>query len=183
MSKDVAHKKEKKEKVVDVEASDVTKKDKKNKKEKKDKKDKKEKKEKKDKKRKASEDEEEESKVEEETTEAAPTFKKLKAVEVISPLKATVVSGSTPQNGLIKSFYNASTNKTTNIQARDFYKENTIDVSGDQDFLPVLKFNEAGFRSEMLDVTKGFKAPSPIQAACWPIVLSGRDIIGIAETG
>ncbi|KAI8604208.1 DEAD box RNA helicase [Dissophora ornata] len=35
----------------------------------------------------------------------------------------------------------------------------------------------------MLDVTKSFKAPSPIQAACWPIVLSGRDIIGIAETG
>ncbi|KAF9986026.1 RNA-dependent ATPase [Mortierella antarctica] len=170
-------KKSKKDKKVAETEVEVTKKDKKNKKEKKDKKDKKDKKEKKDKKRKASDDEEEEVK-----EEAAPVIKKLKAVEVAQPLKATVVS-SAPTGGLVKSFYDVATNKTTKEQAREFYKENTIEVSGDQDFLPVLKFNEAGFRSEMLDATKSFKAPSPIQAACWPIVLSGRDIIGIAETG
>ncbi|KAF9910611.1 RNA-dependent ATPase [Linnemannia zychae] len=182
-------KKSKKEKkVAEVEdASTVTKKEKKNKKEKKDKKDKKEKKEKKDKKRKAeddSNDDTDSTATANTTEESAPVIKKLKAVEVAQPLKATVVSGTAPTaGGLVKSFYNASTNKTTKEQAREFYKENTIEVSGDQDFLPVLKFDEAGFKSEMLDVTKSFKAPSPIQAACWPIVLSGRDIIGIAETG
>lgn len=173
-------KKEKKEKKV-VEAEDasvVTKKEKKNKKEKKDKKDKKEKKEKKEKRK----VEEEESTASDDTP--APVVKKLKAIEVVQPLKASVVSGTTPvAGGLVKAFYNAATNKTTKEQAREFYKENTIEVSGDQDFLPVLKFSEAGFKTEMLDVTKSFKAPSPIQAACWPIVLSGRDIIGIAETG
>ncbi|KAF9134380.1 RNA-dependent ATPase [Mortierella sp. 14UC] len=179
-------KKSKKEKkVAGVEdASAVTKKEKKNKKEKKDKK---EKKEKKDKKRKAeddSNDDNDSTATANTPEESAPVIKKLKAVEVAQPLKATVVSGTTPTaGGLVKSFYSASTNKTTKEQAREFYKENTIEVSGDQDFLPVLKFNEAGFKSEMLDVTKSFKAPSPIQAACWPIVLSGRDIIGIAETG
>jgi len=30
---------------------------------------------------------------------------------------------------------------------------------------------------------KGFTKPTPIQAQCWPIGLSGRDLIGIAETG
>ena len=28
-----------------------------------------------------------------------------------------------------------------------------------------------------------FKAPSAIQAQCWPVLLSGRDVIGIAATG
>ena len=30
---------------------------------------------------------------------------------------------------------------------------------------------------------KSFKAPSPIQAQCWPPLLAGRDVIGIASTG
>jgi ATP-dependent RNA helicase DBP3 len=30
---------------------------------------------------------------------------------------------------------------------------------------------------------KGFKNPSPIQAQCWPLLLSGQDAIGIAATG
>lgn len=31
--------------------------------------------------------------------------------------------------------------------------------------------------------TKNFKTPSPIQAQCWPPLLAGRDVIGIAMTG
>jgi len=30
---------------------------------------------------------------------------------------------------------------------------------------------------------KNFKAPTPIQAAAWPYLLAGRDVIGVAETG
>lgn len=30
---------------------------------------------------------------------------------------------------------------------------------------------------------KDFKAPTPIQAAAWPFLLDGRDVIGVAETG
>lgn len=30
---------------------------------------------------------------------------------------------------------------------------------------------------------KEFKAPTPIQAAAWPYLLAGRDVIGVAETG
>ena len=40
-----------------------------------------------------------------------------------------------------------------------------------------------GFPSELLQATDGFVAPSPIQAQCWPIILSGRDVVGIAATG
>lgn len=30
---------------------------------------------------------------------------------------------------------------------------------------------------------QGFTEPSPIQCQAWPILLSGRDMIGIAQTG
>ncbi len=29
----------------------------------------------------------------------------------------------------------------------------------------------------------GFSAPTPIQAAAWPVALSGRDLVAIAKTG
>ncbi len=40
-----------------------------------------------------------------------------------------------------------------------------------------------GFTQEMLQITRTFAQPSPIQAQCWPIVMSGRDLVGIAATG
>jgi ATP-dependent RNA helicase DBP3 len=44
------------------------------------------------------------------------------------------------------------------------------------DYLPVTdKSQRAPFAS--------FTAPTPIQAACWPALLSGRDMVGVAETG
>ena len=34
-----------------------------------------------------------------------------------------------------------------------------------------------------MSVVKDFLKPTAIQSQCWPIISSGRDIIGIAETG
>ena len=34
-----------------------------------------------------------------------------------------------------------------------------------------------------IDDSQDFSKPTPIQSQCWPIIASGRDIIGIAETG
>ena len=41
----------------------------------------------------------------------------------------------------------------------------------------------AGFSAELIQATKDFAQPSPIQAQCWPIILSGHDLVGIAATG
>ena len=41
----------------------------------------------------------------------------------------------------------------------------------------------AGFSSDLLHATKDFAQPSPIQAQCWPIILSGHDLVGVAATG
>jgi hypothetical protein len=50
-------------------------------------------------------------------------------------------------------------------------------------FKPVTQFHHTGLPPKMLHATREFVSPSPIQAQCWPIILSGRDLIGIASTG
>lgn len=41
----------------------------------------------------------------------------------------------------------------------------------------------AGFSADLLQSTREFAQPSPIQAQCWPIILSGHDLVGVAATG
>ncbi|KAJ9590946.1 hypothetical protein L9F63_016044, partial [Diploptera punctata] len=50
---------------------------------------------------------------------------------------------------------------------------------------PVRTFDEAGFPEYVMkEIRKlGFKEPTAIQAQGWPIALSGRDMVGIAQTG
>merc|ERR1719154_265539 len=54
---------------------------------------------------------------------------------------------------------------------------------GRKKFKPLRSFPELGFSDSIMKICSGFSAPTPIQAQCWPILASGRDIIGIAETG
>ena len=51
--------------------------------------------------------------------------------------------------------------------------------------LLVTKFEDAGLHPVMLANVQlcGYKIPTPIQAYCFPSVLKGIDIIGIAQTG
>lgn len=48
---------------------------------------------------------------------------------------------------------------------------------------PACLLLQTGLPANMLHATRTFQQPSPIQSQCWPIVLSGRDLIGIAATG
>merc|ERR1719174_2774888 len=59
----------------------------------------------------------------------------------------------------------------------------TLFGKGRKKFKPVLQFKSLGFPSNIMAVCKGFEKPTPIQAQCWPVLASGRDVIGIAETG
>lgn len=49
---------------------------------------------------------------------------------------------------------------------------------------PIEDFSDAPFPKKL---TKGmcgdFQKPSPIQAQCWPVIVTGRDVVGIASTG
>ena len=59
----------------------------------------------------------------------------------------------------------------------------TLFGKGRKTMKPVLQFKSLGFPSNIMAVCKGFEKPTPIQAQCWPVLASGRDVIGIAETG
>ena len=66
-----------------------------------------------------------------------------------------------------------------------YHKEHSIALLGKKksSFKPVLAFEDANLDKRAMKICNEFKAPTPIQAMCWPVIASGRDIIGIAETG
>lgn len=65
-----------------------------------------------------------------------------------------------------------------------FLASNYITINPASDLRPVLQFSHLP-PSRLLTqgAFKTFTAPTPIQSASWPFSLSGRDVIGIAETG
>ncbi|KAL1610272.1 ATP-dependent RNA helicase dbp2 [Paraconiothyrium brasiliense] len=86
-----------------------------------------------------------------------------------------------------KSFYKedpAVTNRPESEVAQ-FRKEKEITVQGKQVPRPVTTFDEAGFPSYVMSEVKaqGFAKPTAIQSQGWPMALSGRDVVGVAETG
>lgn len=70
-------------------------------------------------------------------------------------------------------------------QVDAFRREKAITVQGKSVPKPVETFDEAGFPAYVMNEVKaqGFALPTPIQSQGWPMALSGRDVVGIAETG
>lgn len=60
-----------------------------------------------------------------------------------------------------------------------------IIVKGDNVPHPNFNFDESSFPDYIMQVllNQGFADPTAIQAQGWPVVLSGRDLVGIAQTG
>ena len=56
---------------------------------------------------------------------------------------------------------------------------------GGDPWLPITSWAHLGanFTPAQRSLVKAFEKPTPIQAQSWPIILSGRDMIGIASTG
>jgi ATP-dependent RNA helicase DDX5/DBP2 len=67
----------------------------------------------------------------------------------------------------------------------EFRRKHQMTVAGHGIPKPVETFDEAGFPRYVMDEVKaqGFPAPTAIQSQGWPMALSGRDVVGIAETG
>ncbi|EOO00620.1 putative atp-dependent rna helicase dbp-2 protein [Phaeoacremonium minimum UCRPA7] len=86
-----------------------------------------------------------------------------------------------------KSFYKEDAKVATRSQAEvdKFRRDHAITIAGSNVPKPVETFDEAGFPRYVMDEVKaqGFPAPTAIQSQGWPMALSGRDVVGIAETG
>jgi ATP-dependent RNA helicase DDX5/DBP2 len=86
-----------------------------------------------------------------------------------------------------KNFY-AEDKRVTARSDRDvaaFRAEQQMTIAGTNVPKPIQSFDEAGFPDYIMsEISKmGFTKPSAIQAQAWPIALSGRDVVAIAETG
>ncbi|KAI5363551.1 putative ATP-dependent RNA helicase DEAD-box, Helicase superfamily 1/2, ATP-binding protein [Septoria linicola] len=63
-------------------------------------------------------------------------------------------------------------------------KQIAIEDSRKENTGPILSFDSLPFDADSKKAFFGdFKEPSPIQAATWPYLFNGRDVIGVAETG
>ncbi|QPG93914.1 ATP-dependent RNA helicase dbp2 [Epichloe festucae Fl1] len=86
-----------------------------------------------------------------------------------------------------KSFYKESPDVTNRSPAEvdAFRRKHQMTIAGSDIPKPVETFDEAGFPRYVMDEVKaqGFPAPTAIQSQGWPMALSGRDVVGIAETG
>ncbi|KAG4069039.1 hypothetical protein HA402_008350 [Bradysia odoriphaga] len=66
----------------------------------------------------------------------------------------------------------------------NFIKKHKITINGPAP-APVLSFDEVCFPDYIQNKLTGkdFTTPTPIQSQCWPIALSGQNLVGVAQTG
>ncbi|XP_051118767.1 DEAD-box ATP-dependent RNA helicase 24 isoform X2 [Andrographis paniculata] len=86
-----------------------------------------------------------------------------------------------------KDFYEEkpSISGMSNQDVADYRASLAIRVSGFDVPKPIKVFDDCGFSVELMKAIakQSYEKPTPIQCQALPIVLSGRDIIGIAKTG
>jgi len=105
--------------------------------------------------------------------------------EVQYAKKAPVGYKASEESKFRKEFYSPAKEilAMTPAEVAAYRQELNLTVTNDGGIVPIKTFAQTGLPAKMLQITKGFKAPTPIQAQCWPALLAGRDVIGIAETG
>eukprot|EP01047_Picozoa_sp_COSAG01_P009997 COSAG01_NODE_418_length_17279_cov_69.506228_13_plen_552_part_00 len=86
-----------------------------------------------------------------------------------------------------KNFYIEARDVKRRPQSVDdaFYKAHQVKVRGKNVPKPALAFHQFGLADRILKVVTRheWEKPLPVQAICMPIIMSGRDCIGIAKTG
>lgn len=67
----------------------------------------------------------------------------------------------------------------------DFFKENEVAIEDPLklNLRPLLSFDHLSLDSSIQAEISKFPKPTPIQAVAWPYLLSGKDVVGVAETG
>jgi len=88
---------------------------------------------------------------------------------------------------ITKNFYreHPSVAAKSPAEVAEFHKTHEIALLGDNIPNPINTFLEAGLNPVMVQTLNrmGWTAPTPIQAQGLPMALSGRDVVGIAQTG
>ncbi|XP_019770650.1 DEAD-box ATP-dependent RNA helicase 20 isoform X1 [Dendroctonus ponderosae] len=101
--------------------------------------------------------------------------------------RQTVPSWEAELEPFKKDFYvpHQNTQSRTPEDIEKYREMKDIIVRGENVPQPNVNFEETNFPEYILQVlmSQGFEDPTAIQAQGWPVVLSGRDLVGIAQTG
>ncbi|EPE34469.1 P-loop containing nucleoside triphosphate hydrolase [Glarea lozoyensis ATCC 20868] len=97
------------------------------------------------------------------------------------------VHNESASNGTALYTENAELSAMPQAEIDKFLADNFISIKdplSKTNLRPILKFSYLpSDNAAQLTPFKSFKAPTPIQAAAWPYLSAGRDLIGVAETG
>ena len=80
---------------------------------------------------------------------------------------------------------NSSNSSNSSNSPTTYLQDNDITIHEEGAPPPCLSLRAAPFPRELLSIlcAQGFTVPSPVQAATWPIAVTGRDVLAIAKTG
>ncbi|KAH9808184.1 P-loop containing nucleoside triphosphate hydrolase protein [Melampsora americana] len=79
-----------------------------------------------------------------------------------------------------------SSNSSSSIDLQNFISMNKITYEPQEifaEFPPILSFDEVQVNHSLSNAFLKFQKPTPIQSSVWPVLISKRDVVGIAETG
>lgn len=86
-----------------------------------------------------------------------------------------------------KNFYMEapSVSERSDDEVEQYRRQHRMNLFGKGIPKPITTFAEASFPTYVLEEVEalGFPAPTAIQAQGWPMALSGRDVVGVAQTG
>jgi ATP-dependent RNA helicase DDX5/DBP2 len=86
-----------------------------------------------------------------------------------------------------KNFYREEPRVTarSDREVEEYRRAKEMKVQGRHVPRPVATFEEAGFPEYIMSTIRAqkFTAPTPVQSQGWPMALSGRDMVAIAQTG
>lgn len=114
----------------------------------------------------------------EETNAESPKKKTKKPKQSISKEPDTAAPKESSQK-------QAQAGAVTTLGAKEsqaYRDKHSIVVTG-MDVGVVTSFDTCGFPDELVATCSNFKEPTPIQSQAWPVILSNRDLVGIAATG
>ncbi|XP_054168872.1 probable ATP-dependent RNA helicase DDX17 [Oppia nitens] len=71
------------------------------------------------------------------------------------------------------------------IDAKEFWRKYDITVHGREAPLPIMSMESYKWPQRIAEAlaADSFTSPTPIQCQSWPIALTGRDLVGVAQTG
>jgi ATP-dependent RNA helicase DBP3 len=129
-------------------------------------------------------------KAEKAVRKALKKAQKSEAQSVSAPTSATAVISSVSTTTTTTSTSYTESNELSSLPQSTidkFLEEHFISITDPTSatlLRPIIEFSHLPTTSpEQQSPFKAFKAPTPIQAAAWPFLLAGRDVVGVAETG